>query len=78
MPDRRAYPSDLTDAAWAILEPLMPEEQVRGRPRETSLREVVNAILYLVRTGCPWDFLPHDFPPSDRSEERRVGKECRL
>jgi len=65
MSDRRAYPSDLSDPEWAVLEPLMPQACVRGRPREISLREVVNALLYLLRTGCAWDYLPHDFPPSD-------------
>jgi putative transposase len=65
MLNRRAYPSDLSDPEWAVLEPLMPAERLRGRPRERSLREVVNAILYLLRTGCAWDYLPHDFPPSD-------------
>jgi len=65
MSDRRAYPSDLSDQEWAALEPLLPQAGVRGRPRETSLREVVNAVLYLLRTGCAWDYLPHDFPPSD-------------
>lgn len=65
MSDRRAYPSDLSDAEWTVLEPLMPAPCPRGRPRETSLREVVNALLYLLRTGCAWDFLPHDLPPSD-------------
>src|SRR5579872_7385032 len=62
---RRAYPSDLSDSEWAVLEPLMPLEAPRGRPRDTSLREVVNSLLYLLRTGCPWDYLPHDLPPSD-------------
>lgn len=65
MSTRKAYPSDLTDAEWAVLEPLMPPKYARGRPRDTSLREVVNGILYLLRTGCAWDYLPHDFPPSD-------------
>src|SRR5262249_1984669 len=56
------YPSDLTDEQWALIEPLIPVFS-RGRPRETSMRAVVNGILYVVRTGCPWDYLPHDFPP---------------
>lgn len=43
----------------------MPPEANRGRPRDTPLREVVNGLLYLLRTGCPWDYLPHDLPPSD-------------
>ena len=65
MSDRRAYPSDLSAAEWAVLEPLMPPECARGRPREVALREIVNALLYLLRTGCAWDYLPHDLPPSD-------------
>jgi putative transposase len=60
---RKSYPSDLTDAEWAILAPLLPAAKAAGRPRTTELREVVNAILYVVRTGCAWRMLPHDFPP---------------
>ncbi len=62
---RRAYPSDLTDAQWALVEPHLPAQPPgSGRPRSVPLREVVNAILYVLRTGCPWEYLPHDFPPS--------------
>ena len=57
------YASDLTDAEWAVIEPLMPPAKRVGRPRTTELREVVNAILYLLRAGCPWRFLPREFPP---------------
>jgi|SRR5262245_8996384 len=57
-----SYPSDLTEEQWTLLEPLLPVFS-RGRPRTTDLREVVNAILYVVRTGCQWRYLPHDFPP---------------
>ena len=60
---RRAYPTDLTDKQWNLLEPLLPGAKPGGRPREADLREVVNALLYLNRTGCQWEFLPHDFPP---------------
>lgn len=62
---RRSYGSDLTDEQWAILEPLIPAPRTErgGRPREVNLREVVNAILYLNRTGCQWDMLPHDLLP---------------
>jgi len=63
-PPRRAYPSDLTDEQWALLEPLVPNEEAKtGRPREVNYREVINAILYLNRSGCQWDMLPHDLPP---------------
>jgi putative transposase len=60
---RRSYPTNLTDEQWAILAPLMPPPKKGGRPRKTDMREVVNAILYLLRTGCAWDLLPRDFPP---------------
>jgi putative transposase len=60
---RKPYPSDLTDAQWAILEPLIPSAKHGGRPREVDMREIVNAMLYLNRTGCQWDMLPHDLPP---------------
>ena len=58
---RKPYPSDLTDAQWEIVRPLIPVFTV-GRPREVDMREVVNAILYLNRSGCQWDMLPHDLP----------------
>src|SRR3954464_803389 len=61
---RRLYDTDLTDAQWAILGPLLPPPPGGGRPRTTDLREVLNAILYVLRTGCAWDLMPHDFPPS--------------
>ena len=58
------YATDLTDDEWAILEPLLPAQaNRRGRPRHVRLREVVNALLYIVRAGCPWRFLPREFPP---------------
>jgi transposase len=56
------YSSDLTNSQWTAMEPLIPVFK-KGRPRKTSMRAVVNAILYLVRTGCQWRLLPHDFPP---------------
>jgi putative transposase len=59
----RPYPSDLTDARWAILEPLLPQDRSLGRPRKTDLRRVLDAILYRNRNGCTWRALPHDFPP---------------
>jgi putative transposase len=60
---RRAYPTDLTDAQWEILRPLLPPAPGGGRPRTTDMREVLDAILYVLRTGCAWGLLPHDFPP---------------
>jgi putative transposase len=58
---RKPYPSDLTDAQWANIEPLIPVHSV-GRPRTNDIREVLNAIFYLNRSGCQWDMLPHDLP----------------
>lgn len=60
---RRVYETDLTDAQWALIEPLLPPAPGGGRPRTTDLREVLNAIFYNLRTGCAWELLPHDFPP---------------
>jgi transposase len=60
---RKAYPSDVTDAEWQIIEPLLPEAQGIGRPREVDLREIINGIFYVLREGCSWRALPHDLPP---------------
>ena len=57
------YSSDLSDAEWALLAPLMPPPRRGGRPRTTDMREVMNALMYLLRTGCQWRMLPKDFPP---------------
>jgi transposase len=65
MPNRATYPSDLTDAQWAVLEPLVARARRadgRGRPRAVDPREVVNAVLYVLHEGCRWRALPHDFP----------------
>jgi transposase len=59
----RRYATDVSDAEFALIAPLLPGCQRGGRARTTSLREVLNAILYLLRTGCPWRLLPKDFPP---------------
>src|SRR5271154_5702696 len=56
------FPSDLTDAQWTLVEPFIPVYP-GGRPRKTSMRDVVDAILYILRTGCQWRYLPKDFPP---------------
>lgn len=60
---RRAYPTDLTDAQWAILEPLVPAPKPGGRPAKHARREIVNAMLYVLRGGIAWRLLPHEFPP---------------
>jgi putative transposase len=57
-----SYPSDLSDSQWHLIEPHLPVYP-GGRPRKTNLRDVVDAILYLLRTGCQWRYLPKDFPP---------------
>ena len=61
--DAERYASDLTDAEWALIEPHLPAVKRLGRPRETELRAVWDAILYIARTGCQWRMLPKDFPP---------------
>lgn len=59
-----SFPSNLTDEEWARLEPLIPAATPGGRPRKTDMRAAINALLYLLRTGCPWRYLPRDgFPP---------------
>jgi transposase len=70
MTDRRAYPSDLSDARWALIEPRLTawrqartDAGVQGRPPTHDLREIFNAILYVNRTGIAWRYLPHGFPP---------------
>lgn len=57
------YPSDVTDEQWRLIAPSIPPPKPGGRPRTVDLREVINAVLYLNRTGCSWRQLPHDFPP---------------
>jgi putative transposase len=61
---RKRYPSDLTDLQWGNIEDLFVRPKAKpGRPRTYALREIVNAVLYLARSGCAWRMLPHDFPP---------------
>ena len=83
---RRAYPTDLSDAEWAILEPLVPPAEPGGRPRSVDVRGVVNGIRYVLRSGAAWRLLPHDLPPwqtcyayfrrwqADRTWERIAGE----
>lgn len=63
MAKRRAYPSDLNDEEWQILDPVVPAVRSGGRPADHDRREIVNAILYVLRTGCQWRALPPDLPP---------------
>ena len=59
---RSAYSTDLSDVEWACLEPYLPAQTGTGRPRVHSLREILDAVFYIVRSGCAWRLLPHDFP----------------
>jgi len=60
--DELRYSSDMTDAEWGVIEPLLPRARRRGQPRTTDLRAVLNGILYIAMTGCQWRMLPKDFP----------------
>lgn len=59
------YPTDLTDEQWQAVSRLIPAAKPGGRPRTTSMRDVLNALFYLARTGCAWRMLPKDYPPKD-------------
>jgi putative transposase len=60
---RKVYPSDLTDEQWELMQIVIPAPKPGGRPRSVDMREIINALLYLNRSGCQWDMLPHDLPP---------------
>src|SRR5438876_41656 len=60
---RLGYSSNVNDAEWATIEPRLPQRNRLGRPPKTEMRSIVNALLYMVRTGCQWRQLPHEFPP---------------
>jgi len=60
---RTTYPSGLTDEQWKLIEPQIPASKPGGRPRTVDMREVIDGILYLNRTGRSWRMLPHEFPP---------------
>jgi len=57
------YATDLSDGEWALLHPLLPPAKPGGRPRSSDLRSILNAIFYVLRSGCPWRLVPRDFPP---------------
>lgn len=61
--NRKHYPTDITNVEWTVLKPLIPASQPGGRPRFRNMREVINAIFYIQRSGCAWRLLPHEFPP---------------
>ena len=63
MEPRKAYSTDLTDHEWALIEPYVPKAKRGGRPEQYPKREILNGIFYIVRGGCAWRLLPHDFPP---------------
>ena len=60
---RLRYPSDVTDKEWALIAPLIPPAKRGGRKRSVDLREVTNGIMYILSTGCQWDYIPKDLPP---------------
>src|SRR5215475_9897564 len=60
------YPSDLTEEEWALVAPMIPPAKRGGRPRDVNVREVLNAIFYVLSTGCQWQALPKDLPPKSR------------
>ena len=61
---RKAYPDDLTDKEWELIEPVLSDNMIKqGRVPKYPRREILNAIFYVLRTGCQWRHLPHDFPP---------------
>lgn len=71
MSQRKPYRSDLTDAQWMRIKPLLPKPKPRGRNRVDD-REVINGILYVLTTGCPWEYLPHDIRASYQTCHRRL------
>ena len=60
---RQTYATDITDSEWSYLEPHLPAPKSGGRPRRHAVREILNAIFYVLRSGCVWRLLPHDLPP---------------
>jgi len=67
--ESRRYPSDLSAAEWALIEPLIPPAKRGGRRRTVDVREVLNAIFYVLSTGCQWDALPRDLPPKSTAHD---------
>ena len=63
MNPRQPYPADLSDKEWALIQHLVPDAKPGGRPEAYTKREILNAIFYLLRSGCSWRMLPHDLPP---------------
>jgi transposase len=63
MEPRKPYPTDLSDTEWDLIKHLVPEAKLGGRPEKYPKREILNGIFYILRGGCAWRLLPHDFPP---------------
>jgi transposase len=64
-----AYPSDLSEIEWLLIAPLIPPAKPGGRPRDTEMRAVLNGIFYVLRTGCGWEYLPHEYPLSNAARQ---------
>jgi putative transposase len=60
---RKPYPTDLNDKEWTVIEPYVPKPKTGGRPASHDRREIINAIAYILRSGCAWRLMPHDLPP---------------
>jgi putative transposase len=60
---RKGYPTDLSEKEWAVIEPYVPQPKTGGRPAEHERREILNAIAYVLRSGCAWRLMPHELPP---------------
>lgn len=76
--DRRGlrYPSDMTDAEWALIEPQIPPARRGGRPRDVNVREVLNGLFYVLSTGCQWAALPKDLPPKSTVHYYFLAWDC--
>jgi transposase len=61
---RKPYPTDLSDQQWHVIKSLIPPSKAGGRPRTVEMREILNAIFYILASGCGWRMLPHDLPPN--------------
>ena len=71
--DKLRYPSDLTDAEWAHIEPLIPPGKPGGGKRRVAIREVINGVMYILSTGCQWRALPKDLPPRSTVHDSACG-----
>jgi transposase len=74
--ETRRFASDLSDSEWGLVAPIIPPARRGGRPRDTNVREVLNGLLYLLRTGCQWKALPKDFPPKSTVHHNFVLWDC--